>query len=312
MPLFLFRGESIKRKVILHGPSTLTISLPSKWAKAHNIRKGDELNVDEAGDFLKIYSGNERLLSKKTSVDFSGMTQESMRSLIAVLHKAGYDEVEIMFENPDAVKVINDTIDSMLIGYEVIEQKNNICVVRNVSGDHISELDVLVRRAFLVTLSLANNSLEEIKKRRIDKLEELLVLEKTNNKLTNYCHRLINKKPYKDEKTNFTYVILWIFESICDDYRDLIKFLIKKPHLAISEQILALYSEINNLLQSYYALFYGYTSEKMTKMRKDIILLRETFLKLKISDHEKVIFYYLLSIINRMNDSLGSTSGLNC
>jgi hypothetical protein len=40
-------GGRIKRKVILHGPSTLTVSLPSKWVKNHNIKKGDELNIEE-------------------------------------------------------------------------------------------------------------------------------------------------------------------------------------------------------------------------------------------------------------------------
>jgi phosphate uptake regulator len=296
----------------LHGPSTLTISLPSKWAKASNIKKGDELNVDEEGDFLRVYSGHERLLSKKASFDFSGMTEESVRSLIAVLHKAGYDEVEVTFKNPDTVKVIHDTIDTMLIGYEIVEQKGNVCVVRNVSGDHISELDTLARRAFLVALALSNNSLEEIRKARIDKLEELLVLEKTNNKLTNYCHRLINKKPYKDEKTVFLYVILWVFESICDDYKDLLKFIISQKKFKVRSEILDLLSRVNNLLQSYYSLFYDYSALKMTNIRKEIKALREGLFNMSFATKEKPFFCYLSSIVSRVSDALGSTSGLNC
>ena len=35
----------MKRKVNLVGSSTLTVSLPTAWAKERGIKKGDELNV---------------------------------------------------------------------------------------------------------------------------------------------------------------------------------------------------------------------------------------------------------------------------
>ena len=43
----------MQRKVIQQGPSTLMVSLPSKWVKENNIKKGEELtsnynNFDEA------------------------------------------------------------------------------------------------------------------------------------------------------------------------------------------------------------------------------------------------------------------------
>ena len=35
----------IKRKVIQLAGRTLVVSLPSKWAKKHNVQKGDEIVV---------------------------------------------------------------------------------------------------------------------------------------------------------------------------------------------------------------------------------------------------------------------------
>lgn len=295
----------------MHGPATLTVSLPSSWVKSNNLKKGDELNIEEDGKLLRVYPGEERLHVKGIKLDLSELDKESISSIIAVLHKSGYDEVELTFKNPDVVKMIRDIINSMLMGYEIIEQKGNMCIVKNVSGDHPLELDALIRRSFLVALSLAKNSLEEIKKGKNGNLTEVLVLEQTNNKITNYCHRLLNKKPYKDEKTIYTYLVLWILESICDDYRDLIKLFISEPKLVISENLASIYGKVNSLFEEQYGLMYTWSPERLCKIRTDIKSLRQKLLTAKITVQEREVQSYLLSIINRVYESLGSLCGLH-
>ena len=301
----------VKRKVILHGPSTLTVSLPSKWVKNNNVKKGDELNINDEGNTLTIYPGEEHLLTKKRKVDFTNLDPQSKRIIITVLHKSGYDEVEIKFKDPDTVKIIQERINSRLIGYEITEQRDDVCIVKNVSGDHISELDILIRRAFLVTLSLANNSLEEVKKVRMNKLNELLVLEKTNNKIVNYCQRLLNKTPYKDEKTIYKYVIIGFIERISDDYRDLIKVILSKPKLKISLDVLNVYKDINKLIMDYYDLFYKYSKEDFMIIQGTISSLKKRLEKTKFNVSEVTLRPFFLTLINRVYDSLGSTVGLH-
>ena len=301
----------IKRKVILHGPSTLTVSLPHKWVKTNNIKKGDELNINDQGNMLTVYPGEENLLTKKIKVDFSDLDHQSMRIITTVLHKSGYDEIEIIFKDPETVKVIQERINSRLIGYEIVEQQDNVCIVKNVSGDHLSELDALIRRSFLVTLSLAYNGLEEIKKRRTDKLKELLVLEETNNKLVNYCQRLLNKAPYKDEKTIYAYVIIGFIERICDDYRDIIKIILAHGGFKITSKVLGVYEKINALVQGYYDLFYKYSDEDFMKIKLGIVSLKQDLKKIKFNVQEITLRPYLYSVINRIYDVLGSTVGIH-
>jgi phosphate uptake regulator len=301
----------IKRKVILHGPSTLTVSLPSKWAKAQNINKGDELNVEEIDAFLRIYSGEEHLLTKKTNVDFSDLDKETIRIMLSVLYESGYDELLVSFKDPKTVHVVQEVISPALLGYETVEQRSNACIVRNVTGDHFSELESLIRRAFLVALSLADNSLAEIKEGNRSQLNELLVLEKTNNKLANYCHRLINKQPYKDKCAIYKYIIVWVFESICDDYRDLIKLILDKKNLRVSPAFLEAYHGINSLINQYYSLFYKYSDEDFMSLRNSILELKRNFLKKRFNDQECELHYYLFSILNRLYDCLGSTIGMH-
>ncbi|MDP7323990.1 MAG: AbrB/MazE/SpoVT family DNA-binding domain-containing protein [Candidatus Woesearchaeota archaeon] len=54
----------MKRKVNLVGINTLTVSLPSKWVKEHNIRKGDELEMRSENDSL-IIGGSYKTQKKK-------------------------------------------------------------------------------------------------------------------------------------------------------------------------------------------------------------------------------------------------------
>jgi phosphate uptake regulator len=303
------RGESIKRKVILHGPSTLTVSLPSKWVKAHNIRKGDELNVDEVGNLLNVYTGDEHLLTKRIKVDFSELDNQSVRIILSVLHKSGYDEIEVAFKDPSILSILQERINSRLIGFEIIEQRGNMCIIKNVSGDHVSEMNALMRRAFLVTLSMANSSLEALRAGERDKLKEILVLEETNNKLVNYCQRLILKKPYSDDKAFYNYLVSWLVEKICDDYRDLVKQFLSEPKLQLTPALFSVYEETNDLFKSYYEIFYNFSYADFRKIQNTIRLLRSSFEKANLNKGECLLSSHLLGIVNKIHDGLGSVVG---
>jgi phosphate uptake regulator len=42
----------MKRKIVKHGQSTLTVSIPSKWAKNNNLHNGDLINIEASKDKL--------------------------------------------------------------------------------------------------------------------------------------------------------------------------------------------------------------------------------------------------------------------
>ena len=43
----------MRRKLIQHGLSSLTISLPRKWVKENNLKKGDEIEVEDSEIFRR-------------------------------------------------------------------------------------------------------------------------------------------------------------------------------------------------------------------------------------------------------------------
>src|SRR3989344_7941313 len=125
----------MKRKVALIGPSTLMLSLPSKFVKKFGIKKGDELDVDENGNSLVIKLGENR---KNEIKELNLANYEVMiKRMIGGLYKRGYNEAKIFFNNPKQLEVIYKTINENLTGFEIINQTSNFIVVKEVSKGSI-------------------------------------------------------------------------------------------------------------------------------------------------------------------------------
>lgn len=302
----------IRRKVVLHGQSTLTISLPSRWVKRNNIHKGEEIEVKEYENLLKVIHREESSEIKRIKTDFGNMSEEMVNSILVVLYKSGYDEIEITFTNPGIIDTIKKRIQTTLIGYEIIEQKPNMCLIESVAHDEEREFKKMLRRIFIVSIEMARSSLDFVKYKKI-KVADVLALEQINNRFTTFCHRLINKKAYKDEKTSWMYNIVWLLESICDDYRDMILFFEQNNNIKMSKEVLVLFEKVNNLFENYYNLFYIYSIEGMEKIRKEHKKLKkeiEEILKFK-TKKEVILGMYLFSVTQRIYDCFGSTTGLH-
>ena len=124
----------MKRKVIQIADSTQLVSLPRKWAIRYNIKKGDEVEVEEQGNKLLI--GTEKTHDiGSIEVDISSLDRDSFMFLIRILYIRGYNEIKLTFNNPLAdhhrigkkVKVISEIHNEVnrLTGIEVIQQKEN-------------------------------------------------------------------------------------------------------------------------------------------------------------------------------------------
>ena len=55
----------MKRKIVQHGCSSLTITLPFPWVRKFNLKKGDELEVEEQGHTLLVSTQKDTSADKK-------------------------------------------------------------------------------------------------------------------------------------------------------------------------------------------------------------------------------------------------------
>lgn len=176
--------------------------------------------------------------------------------------------------------------------------------MKAVTKDNAEEFYTILRRAFLVGLSLADNSLLLIKENKMKELKNLVSLEKTNNQLTNYCERIIHKGIFQGkENLYFLYVIVWNLEKVVDDYKYIVQELSEKD-ITLKKEVLVLFETVNNHFRTYYELFYKFDDKKLSELsnkRKDIQKnITELFGKTKGCD--SIVMSYLYTILMKCED----------
>ncbi|MBI4148527.1 AbrB/MazE/SpoVT family DNA-binding domain-containing protein [Candidatus Woesearchaeota archaeon] len=283
----------MKRKVIQLAGKTLVVSLPSKWARQQNITKGQEVEVTCDINGLHI-TPDSRPQWKKHTLDVRPHDDATIKSALSVLHKAGADEIEV-FYHPEQQKTIHERVRTNLMGFEVVQQSPQRMLIQNVTGDADQSFDALMRRVFLVTLELATGVEHALHTQT--SAAEFLSLEETNNKLTNYCHRLLIKK--QAEHSIFTYTILWLQEKIADDYKTIIH-LMENKQSSHSAQKSA--THLTSALRAYYEAVYSPDLSTISRARKHI-----ESIDISVKDDITAAF---CSVKQHLLDGIGSLTAL--
>jgi len=297
----------MKRKVIQLAEKTFVVTLPTDWVKQWGVKKGEEVDVVERGPRLIVSTGESREL-KKGKVDVSNATERTLRWLLSSLHKKGYDEIEIHSENPEHAIVIDRLLKDLFLGFAVVHQSGTQCIVRSLSKELDDQLDVIVRRAFLVTLAMGEQSLQLSKQKKFDDLSSVLELEKTNNQLTNFCERILNKRGLDEPvKTTFLYVIMWNLEKIADEYKYIAENLSEKT----SKNTLDLFAEVNVLFRRYYELFYKFDVAQLSKLSEDFKSVRSRIETALPKSADGLILSHLHHIVLKSADFSASTFALH-
>ena len=286
----------IKRKVVLHGQSTLTISLPATWVKKFNVRKGDELNLEERDKELRINTEKEFSLERK-EIDIKDLKKLGKTSITSS-YRQGYDEIALNYDDINYIEVIQDLISKEITGFEMIEQGKNHCLIKDLTGSK-DEFDTALRRIWLLTIDLSKESLNAIKKGDATELKNIQLMDYCINKFSNYCLRLLIKKGHVNfRKTPLYYYLVKSLEEIADRYKDLCNLYLNKPE-KIDKNFIVIFSNVNSHLNEFYELFYKYDEPKIEELFRKITL---TYSKIYHSRNRMEI--YLSSICKDINDLL--------
>jgi len=303
----------MKRSVIRLAGKTFVVSLPSKWVKKHNVKKGQLLEVSEQQRMLCIGAPDQEKEKSSIKIDVSGLDDRVIRWIISAFHKKGFDEIKIKFNKKSTPSLIQELIKDLFIGFVVMEQTDNQINLKNVSKDAKDEFDSTLRRAFTVTLSMADSFLEFVEKKKFKELENLLTLEKTNNQLTNFCERILHTYGHSDfSKTCFLYAIIWNLEKICDEYKYLCNMLKNFKNPSLQNATCALIKETNGILRSYIDLMYHFNLKNMNGINQKVKEIRK---KLTTGIHEtkgedSLVISHLYGVLIKCSDFSSSMIGL--
>jgi phosphate uptake regulator len=296
--------KEMKRKIVQHGPSTLTISLPAKWVKDFALKKGDELSLEQMRDGLFITTGKERHFGRKR-INVRGMPK-LVDKATAALYKGGYDEIIVEYQGAEELEIIHACVNNNYLGFEIVDEKKDEVWLRKVSEPTSEEFKTLFRRIFYFIISTAEDGLDAATKKDKQMYQKLILRDTTVNKLTNFCRRIVNKRGqslYQHDPA--LYHILEQLEKVGDSYKDINRLLLKNDNL--SKTTLALYEKTNNLLKGYEDLFFSFTLPKMDEFFKSYDNLAHEIEAGKVAIADQAIHYRLHEIARELYNLSGVT-----
>ena len=86
----------MRRKVIFLAGKTGVISLPTKWLKSYDIKKGDELELTEILDGILI-SKPQAHPEKKTEINIDGINDRLLFRYLNSFYKQGFTEIKVIY-----------------------------------------------------------------------------------------------------------------------------------------------------------------------------------------------------------------------
>ncbi|MBN1543957.1 phosphate uptake regulator PhoU [Candidatus Woesearchaeota archaeon] len=267
----------MRRKAIRLANNTLVVSLPASWVKKVGISKGDEIDVSESEGRL-VLSRDGAAATGNAEVDVSGM-DPMIKRILGALYKSGYDEVKVRFSTIAELKTVQEVVREEFLGFEVVDQKKGWLVFRKVSHIEPKEFNTMLRRMFLIIISMAEDSLEAVKKGDGEWLEAISLHDKDVNKIADFCRRILNTTGAEGyRRMPPAYFMVEQLEKIGDLYRD-----ICRGHSGRSPKISAecqrLYDKTNRFLRCFYEVMFDFDLGRLRDFAESRYRLREAFTK---------------------------------
>ncbi len=289
------------RKVIKQGNNTLTITLPRTWVSKFDIQGGDELDVEEKGKSIILSSKKD---DKSESVEINIESAEKfLRRSITSLYRQGVDEIKVNFKDTKVLALIQKETNSLL-GFEIVEQGKNYCIIKNVAVAMESEFSTIIKRIFLMLKTNFAEIVVAIKEKDYVELENIKENEKINNKLVNFCQRTINKKgQLENYKITSTFNMVSQLEQIADDLRDICQVIIENKKTNLSKETLDLILSCGNIFNTMYGYYYKFNTEQLLEMTRaeEETLKKAKELIQKKQGFEAIVIYHVLSIIKQLH-----------
>ena len=298
----------MKRKVIQIANSTQLVSLPRKWAVEHGVKKGDEVEVKEEGNKIVISTEHGKEFGK-IEVDITDLDRDSLMFLIRCLYIRGFDEIHVRFSKATTrhhkigkevtvISSIHQEVNRMN-GVEVIQQKEDYCLIKDISEGTIKEFDTVLRRIFLLLVDASQDLLTGIKDGKEYLLESINERHDTITKFIAFNLRLLNKYGYPETtKTTSLYHTISSLDEIIDILKYVSRYIVDN-HVHPSKETNSIMESIHKTICLFHDFFYGYDNKKVEHISRNRteVLERIKSISRKLSQHDIFIITNMEQIL---------------
>ncbi|MBW2993525.1 AbrB/MazE/SpoVT family DNA-binding domain-containing protein [Candidatus Woesearchaeota archaeon] len=290
------------RKIIAFGKTSYVISIPKTWIKKNNLKKGDMVGLSENENNMIISPGTDKTNAsyEEKEINLDNLDRSSIVFAVRSAYRKGYDKVKLTFKNPmchhfrlntdkKVISIIHKEL-NRLAGFDIIQQKEDFCIIKSLTEPSIKEFDTVMRRIFLLMVDAAKELYEGVESNNLLLIETLEEKHNTITKFVSYCLRLLNKYHYPESgKTCFLYYTIGNMEKVTDVLKNSARILIKHKKKLHSDTI-AILKTICDLIYVYYDLFYRFDSKKVLEFSRKKETIKNNILNLKTRPKEELFF----------------------
>jgi len=279
----------MKRKVIKQGHNTLTITVPSKWAKERGVRPGDEINISENEKTLILSTDGNGAIPSSTTIDITGLNAPLIWRYLSSAYRAGYDEIAVTgigggkkalysafsyntldyLSTGSRARISSIDMSPMeavsacvnrLVGVEIIDQKSNYCLIKDMSDVTDKEFKNALRRIFIL-LQTEAESITEGFDGKTEGLKSIHIVDTNLDRFEDFCFRVLNKKGYNTmRKTSTMHSLIFTLELIGDELKKIAIHMLgdNAKYTSLIKDLFKIHSE---QMSRFYRMFYKYNKE---------------------------------------------------
>jgi len=289
------------------GGKTHVISLPSQWIKKYNVKKGEELHVEEIANSVLVSTDK---ISKGEICEINLKSLDVMlRRVLAATYKSGCEEVKVLYENRDQLALIEDVLHKACIGFEINHQGENFVVIKSLTHIDPKEYSNSLRRLFFSLEIMQQDLHYALTKNCRTLLSKVVEKDEQINRLADFCRRVINSGNLKNVgKSTLHYYIVEQLERIGDIHKKIAQLLLDNK-IKPNEQTIAIFLELHEFFKAYHKLFYDFNLEATEQFGKEFYALREKMRTHYVEENKEyypLLMYeeFLLETIFDMNGAL--------
>ncbi|MGM5483778.1 MAG: hypothetical protein ACQER9_02570 [Nanobdellota archaeon] len=252
----------MKRKLTKQ-TSAYVMTLPSKWIKSKNLKGGDELDVNEFEGNLLI-SSDTKNNKKEADITINSKDHFLVKIPIITCYCYGYDKVRLHFKEKEISEAIKKSIEENLLGFEIIEEKENLISIESVVKESEEKYNVLLNRSFFIISELFDILIQDIKENELN--SKKIVGENVSKifKYSNYLRRNLYIRKYDVPFYNDMLILLSIIKDIAKEFSNIYSY-IKKD--ITNDELLTSY--IKNTQKLFYEITRNYFSKKDIRLNNE-------------------------------------------
>ncbi len=295
----------MERKIIKQGHQAFTITLPVKWIRDNNITS--EVSLEQQDNSLIITpKTTSKIPLSEATINLKNYSGRIVSTVIFQAYRKGFDRISLLFTTKDQLKAIKET-NKKLLGFEVVDEKQDRCIIQNIAEPAPEQYDVLLRRLFLQIRQESQAMLEELSSNKVclqpheEKDAEL-------RRYTNYLRRVIIRSTIGGKRDSY---LLFHLVSILSYIHQAFLFLYKAAQTKPSQTTLQIFAEVNSLFSTLYESFYQKDMDKaasITEAKKQLIEVKIYSALKKSKDTDCIILYHLGEIVRLIQ--YGGTAAL--